>query len=747
MRNPDDTRDVIPRFGSPPWIYITAVSIVGAAVLALSCFHVYRLQILVHQPMFWVVAGMILVAEIWPLATPGRTGSDSPAISRTITLAVLLFWGFTIAVVLRAAAIVLVGLARHSPHRVAFNAAQLTLSMGAAELVLWAHKFPPDPAGHLLPNNDTLLILLLAGLAYFVVNFFLVMGAISLSTRTPLWTVVRAKLPFQAAVHLVLFTTALLVVLAMDTGSALMVALLAFPLAAVYFSAAKSVQRDHQANHDELTGLLNRKLLAKRGGEALASAGVAGTRSGFLLIDLDRSTGLKQVNDTLGHAVGDRLLQTVAHRLEHSVRPGDVVARLGGDEFAVLLPSVKEVAAAREVASRLRAALAEPVRLEAMTFQVEASVGIAIYPDDASGFEQLMQRADVAMYLAKERHSGIERYTPDADRNSAERLALASDLRTAVMRGEIELHYQPKVRLTDERTIGMEALARWQHPRRGMLAAADFVGLAEQSHLISELTEQVLDMALRQTARWWADDMPVQMCVNLPARDLHNVHLTEMIGQVLLRHGLPPDALRLDINEQVLAGKPAQAAATVAELASAGVGVSLDDFGTGYSSLAQLTRLGISEVKLDPALVSGLPGSAEKTMTVKSLIRLAQSLGIRSIGEGVETTGTAAALRVIGCDGAQGWHFARPMNATMATAWLAEQRERDLTERAKSDAWASDAGEPPADSGGSAAQPAHGRHARKPVHQAGKVAAEGHRGAEQTGSAAAVRLAQALPGT
>jgi diguanylate cyclase (GGDEF)-like protein len=747
MRNPEDTRDVIPRFGSPPWIYITAVSVVGAAVLALSCFHVYRLQMLVHHPMFWVVAGMILVAEIWPLATPGRTGSDSPAISRTVTLAVLLFWGFTIAVVLRAAAIVLVGLARHSPHRVAFNAAQLTLSLGAAELVLWAHNFRPDPTGHLLPANDTLLILLLAGLAYFVVNFFLVMGAISLSTRTPLWTVVRAKLPFQAAVHLVLFTTALLVVLAMDTGSTLMVALLAFPLAAVYFSAAKSVQRDHQANHDELTGLLNRKLLAKRGGEALASAGVAGTRAGFLLIDLDRSTGLKQVNDTLGHAVGDRLLQTVAHRLEHSVRPGDVVARLGGDEFAVLLPSVKEAAAAREVASRLRAALAEPVRLEAMTFQVEASVGIAIYPDDASGFDQLMQRADVAMYLAKERHSGIERYTPDADRNSAERLALASDLRTAVMRGEIELHYQPKVRLSDERTIGMEALARWQHPRRGMLAAAEFVGLAEQSHLISELTEQVLDMALRQTARWWADDMPVQMCVNLPARDLHNVHLTEMIGQALLRHGLPPDALRLDINEQVLAGKPAQAAATVAELATIGVGLSLDDFGTGYSSLAQLTRLGISEVKLDPALVSGLPGCSEKTMTVKSLVRLAQSLGIRSIGEGVETTGTAAALRVIGCEGAQGWHFARPMNATMATAWLAEQRERDLTERAKSDAWASDAGEPPADSGGPAAQPGHGRHARKPVHQAGQVAAEGHRGTEQAGSAAAVRLAQALPGT
>jgi diguanylate cyclase (GGDEF)-like protein len=762
MKDPEDTRDVVPRFGSPPWIYLTAVSFAGAAVLGVAVIHLPHLQSpdlksLLHDPMFWVVAAMILVAEIWPLATPGRRGSDSPAIARTITLAVLLYWGFPIAVLLRAAAIVLVGLARHSPHRVAFNAAQVSLSMGAAELVLLARGFPLGlgpahkvngtlqlPNGMLPINNDTLPILLLAGLAYFVVNFFLVMGAISLLTRTSLISVVRAKLPFQAAVHLVLFTTALLVVLAMQTKSPYIVALLAFPLAAVYFSAAKSVQRDHQANHDELTGLLNRKLLAKRGGETLASVGSDGAKAGFLLIDLDRSTGLKQVNDTLGHAVGDRLLQIVAHRIEHSVRPGDVVARLGGDEFAVLLPSVKEAGAAREVASRLRAALAEPVRLEAMTFQVEASVGIAIYPDDASGFEQLMQRADVAMYLAKERHSGIERYTTDADRNSAERLALASDLRTAVMRGEIELHYQPKVRLTDLKTIGMEALARWQHPTKGLLAAAEFISLAEQSHLITDMTEQILDMALRQTAIWWADGMPVQVCVNLPARDLHSIHLSEMITQALQRHDLPPDALRLDINEQVLAGKPAQAAAAVSELASLGVGISLDDFGTGYSSLAQLTRLGISEVKLDPALVAGLPSSTEKTMTVKSLVRLAQSLGIRSIGEGVETNGTASTLRVIGCDGAQGWHFARPMDASIATAWLFEQRVKEA-------ATPSDAGEPPA----GAAEPADlagpGRHTRQPIeqarqvaHQPDQVAAETYRRAEQPAPAT---LAQVLPST
>ncbi len=691
MRNPSDMRDVVPRLGSPPWIYITAVSIAGAVLLGFSATGLDDLPTLVRNPMFWVITGMILTGEIWRVATPGQSGSDSTAVSRTVTVAVLLYWGFPIAVLLRAASILVVGLARNSPHRVAFNTAQLSLSLAAAELVLWLRGVSPTPAHPLIPihpvTNLALVDMLLAGLAYFVVNFALVSGAISLSTRTPLWSVIRAKLLYQAAVHFVLFATAPLLVLAMATHSAVIVALFAFPLAAIYFNAAKSAQREHQ----------------------------------------------KQVNDTLGHAVGDRLLQIVAHRLSHSVRPGDVVARLGGDEFAVLLPSVKEAAAAREVASRLRAALAEPVRLEAMTFQVEASVGIAIYPDDADGFDQLMQRADVAMYLAKERHSGIERYVAEADRNSAERLALASDLRAAVLHGEIELYYQPKIRLADGKTIGMEALARWPHPRRGVLAAAEFVGLAEQSHLISQLTEQVIDKALGQTAKWWADDLPVQVCVNLPARDLMNIHLIEVVRQALKRHGLPPDALRLDINEQVLAGKPTQAVATVTELVELGVGISLDDFGTGYSSLAQLTRLGISEVKLDPDLVSGLPGCRERSMTVKSLVRLAQSLGIRSIGEGVETEAAALALRLIGCDGAQGWHFARPLNAIMATEWLAEQQARGR----------------PRSGDGSAAVGQHadqGRRAGQRHHQPGQVTAGAFGGATEIGSLSPGTFARSAPG-
>jgi diguanylate cyclase (GGDEF)-like protein len=678
MKDENDTRNIAPRIGSPLWIYMTAVSVVGSGVLGAAMFYLGGFQRQLTHAMFWVVAGMILAGEIWRIATPGRQAGDAAAASRSIAAGVMLYWGFPIAVLLTAVAVIVGGIAqRHHPQRVLFNVAQLSLSFAAAGSVLFALGDNPMPGHPWTTAHPHVLALIAAAAAYFIVNFSAVAAAVSLRARSSLGSVMRANLPYQAVASAVLFSMAPLIAVAMRTNSALIVALFAFPFVTIYLSAAMSVQREHQANHDELTGLVNRKLLAKRGKEVLARASAAGTRAGFLLIDLDRATGLKQVNDTLGHAVGDRLLQVVAHRLSHSVRPGDLVARLGGDEFAVLLPSVKEPGVAREVASRLRAALAEPVRLESIIFEIQASIGIAVYPDDASSFEQLMQRSDVAMYVAKEHGNGTERYNPDYDRNSADRLALLGDLRGTIQRREIELYFQPKVRLSDGNVIGMEALARWPHPRRGVLAAAHVVALAEQSHLMSELTEQVIDKALAQASRWWQDGFEIQVCVNLPARDLLGARLVDLIRQSLRRHGLPAQALRLDVNEQLLAGKAAQATATMQALADLGVAVSLDDFGTGYSSLVQLNKLGVSEVKLDPALIRGLPDSADHNVTVTSLVKLAQSLGIRSIAEGVESKEAAVALRKLGCDGAQGWHFARPLNARMASEWLAEHYTDD----------------------------------------------------------------------
>ncbi|MGH3422736.1 MAG: putative bifunctional diguanylate cyclase/phosphodiesterase, partial [Streptosporangiaceae bacterium] len=295
-------------------------------------------------------------------------------------------------------------------------------------------------------------------------------------------------------------------------------------------------ERRHEALHDPLTGLPNRSLFIQRVGELTRPGAVpddAPVTAAVMLMDLDR---FKEVNDTLGHPVGDRLLRFVAQRLTHSVRPGDMVARLGGDEFAVLLPSVKDASGAREVAARLRAAVAEPIRMDGMSFDIEASVGIALYPDDAAGFELLMQHADVAMYLAKERRSGVERYVADSDRNSPARLALLGDLRRGLDRGELALHYQPKVYLSDQRTAGMEALVRWQHPVRGLMSPEEFIPLIEQSYLMRELTACVIDMALGQAALWWQAGICVQVSLNVAARDVLDNGLADVISRSLSQH-------------------------------------------------------------------------------------------------------------------------------------------------------------------------------------------------------------------
>ena len=674
MKDPNDTRDTGPRAGSPLWIHMTVVVVAGAAVFAWAMTRLSGLEDLLRHPLFWVIAALVVVGEMRPIVTPGRSGLESPVASLTFGLAALLFWGFPVAVLLRAVSSLGVGLAqRKAPHRCAFNAAQTTLSTAAAALALAVTGIRPAPDRPFVPAGADLPSVLFAGAAGFAVSFLLVGTAVALHSRAPLLRSLRVALPFQALVNLVLIAAAPLVAVVMAADSAWLVLLFAFPLAALYMNAAMSVQREHQAHHDELTGLSNRKLLIRQTAEALADAARSGTKAGFLLLDLDR---FKEVNDTLGHPVGDRLLRIVAHRLTHSVRPGDLVARLGGDEFAVLLPSVREVGAAREVAARLRAAVSEPIRLEGMSFDIEASVGIALYPDDATGFELLMQHADVAMYLAKERRSGVERYVADSDRNSPARLALLGDLRRGIDRDELELHYQPKVILESGQTAGMEALVRWQHPVRGLMAPEEFIPLVEQSYLMRDLTFQVVERTLAQAAAWREDGLVVQVSLNVAARDLLDASLAETIGRGLARYDLPPEALLLEINERVLTSEPAYAVTAVESLSALGVALSLDDFGTGYSSLVRLKRLPVSEVKIDSSFIGRLLDSADDEVIVQSIVDLVRALDIDSVAEGVESAEVASALRVMGCKAAQGWYFSRPLNAASATAWLFEHGVR-----------------------------------------------------------------------
>jgi diguanylate cyclase (GGDEF)-like protein len=671
MRDPNESRDIHPRIGSPLWLYMTAVIAVGGGALMVTAVRlpVSGLAQMLGEPLLWAVAGLTLLAEIRPIVAQGKTHPDSGTAALTFSFAAFLYWGFPAAALLRCATTLIAALVgRHSIFRAVFNMAQFTLSLGAAGVVLSVAGVHPRPLAPWLPEGGQLLAVALAGISYFAVNFVLVDVAVALHSRTPIPATLRAALPYQAFINLVLLSAAPLVAVVMGR-SALLVPLFLLPLLAIYASAAMSMQREHQAHHDELTGLPNRTLLFGRTADALLGASRSGSRAGFLLLDLDR---FKEVNDTLGHPVGDALLRVVAHRLAHSVRPGDLVARLGGDEFAVLLPSVREASVAREVAVRLRAALAEPIQLQGMSFEIEASIGIALYPDDATAVDVLLQRADVAMYLAKERRTGVEMYASEADRNSPARLSLLGELRCGIDRAELELHYLPKVLLPDGRACGMEALVRWRHPRLGMIMPAEFIPVTEHSYLMRDITAYVVDTALAQAARWRQDGLPVQVSVNLSARDMLDAGLAGMVERGLRRHGLLPSELMLEINEAVLAGEPAHTAGPLAALAALGVPLSLDDFGTGYSSLVRLRRLPVSEIKIDSSFITRLFDGPDNELIVRSLVDLIRALCVRSVAEGVESPDVAAALAEMGCDAAQGRYYCGPLDPAAATVWLAD---------------------------------------------------------------------------
>jgi diguanylate cyclase (GGDEF)-like protein len=422
--------------------------------------------------------------------------------------------------------------------------------------------------------------------------------------------------------------------------------------------AAASRRLRHQAVHDALTGLPNRSLLHSRAERALRGDGLAA----MLLIDLDR---FKEVNDTLGHDYGDELLVEAAARLSRAVRRGDTLARLGGDEFAVLLEDLPHRGAVAELAGRLQDALREPIALRGVAIELEASIGVALYPDHGTTGSTLLKRADVAMYDAKRSGHGVVTYTADRDPYSADRLGMLAELRRAIEHDELVLHYQPKVALPAGDVIGLEALVRWQHPTRGLLAPGEFVPLAEHTGAIADLTRWVIDHALSQQRAW---GLPI--AVNLAAANVVDVTLPDAIAALLERHGVPGDRLECEISEHTVMADPVRAGEVLNRLRALGVRLSLDDFGTGHSSLSYLKRLPLDEVKIDRSFVAGMIQDENDAVIVRSTIDLARNLGLTVVAEGVETAEIMGELAGLRCDTAQGFHISRPVPADELSAWL-----------------------------------------------------------------------------
>lgn len=418
----------------------------------------------------------------------------------------------------------------------------------------------------------------------------------------------------------------------------------------------------HDARHDALTGLPNRVELAHR----LAATLRGGTRNGLLLIDLDR---FKEINDTVGHHHGDELLTRVGERLRGAVRPADTVARLGGDEFAVLLPDLTSVDAAVEVAGTLREALTAPFPIAGIDYDVEASIGIVLSGEHGDDPSTLLQRADVAMYVSKRRGVGPFVYDPAADEHRPEKLAVLGDLRRALDGTELVLHYQPKIGIDGGDVVGAEALVRWQHPQRGLMAPAEFMPLAEHTGLIGPLTRYVLDTALARARTWLDRGRPLAVSVNLSARNLADERLPDHVAELLTRHGVPAGLLVLEVTESAIMTEPLRAQQLLARLSVQGVGISVDDFGAGYTSLGQLKTLPIDELKIDRSFVTSMTEFGSNALIVQSIVDLAHNLGLTVVAEGIEDEPTLRGLAAFGCDVGQGYHLSAPLPADAFYAW------------------------------------------------------------------------------
>ena len=427
----------------------------------------------------------------------------------------------------------------------------------------------------------------------------------------------------------------------------------------------------HQATHDSLTGLANRWMFGQHLHQAMARSQRHGQPLGLLLLDLD---DFKAINDGHGHAVGDQVLVEVARRLKACLRGGDTLARLGGDEFTVLLPEVAGREGARQVADKLLRALALPCRLHGYELHLAASIGIALYPDDAPDGDTLMRYADMAMYSAKD--AGRNTYAVYASRMGRlleEKLRLHERLKLALGQGGLSLHYQPQVDVVSGRMVGVEALARWHDPELGEISPERFIAVAVGTGLIHELGEWVMLTACRQLARWHAGGIPVRVSVNLSAQQFRRRDLVERLQRLMADTGVPVQALELEITESEAMSDPQQARELLLRLRTLGVAVALDDFGTGYSSLSYLRDLPVARLKIDREFIRHIAERAADATLVRAVIGLAHTLGLPVVAEGVETGEQLAFLREHGCEACQGWLFSRAVPPEAIEAlWFAQ---------------------------------------------------------------------------
>ncbi|CAA9485695.1 MAG: diguanylate cyclase/phosphodiesterase (GGDEF & EAL domains) with PAS/PAC sensor(s), partial [uncultured Solirubrobacteraceae bacterium] len=612
------------------------------------------------------LAAFLVLGELMPIRVPGH--EDEVNTSTSFSFALLLIVGLAPAAIAQAiasaAADVRLGKSLGS---VLFNVGQYTISLAAAGVVLTLVAGDPLAAAALHPED--LPALLAAGATFFVVNNALAGAAYAIHARVPVVGHLFSDLSFQAwTATLVLGFSP--VVIAVANYDAFLLPFLLLPLMAIYRAGREARLSEHQALHDQLTELPNRVLFRRCADEAIAAAAGGNTRVAVLIMDLNR---FKEINDTLGHLHGDLLLQQVASRLRETVRVGDTVARLGGDEFAILLPRIGGIEGAELLAKRVLTALKQPVVINGVSLTVEASIGMACFPEHGDGVDVLVQRADVAMYVAKSARVGVQAYVEEQDDHSIERLELAAELRSAIDGGQMVLHYQPQLDLATGRLIAAEGLMRWDHPTRGLIPPDVFITLAENTGAIRQLTSRALVLAVSECRRWRQTGLSIGVSVNVSAQDALDEDLPHEIERLLARYDVPPSELELELTESMLMADPQRASSVLEALSAMGVRIAIDDFGTGYSSLAYLKRLPIDHIKIDRSFVMNMEIERNDALIVESTVDLARNLGLKTIAEGIENEECRARLAAMGCDVGQGFHFSRPVAPDAFLAWATDR--------------------------------------------------------------------------
>jgi diguanylate cyclase (GGDEF)-like protein len=617
-----------------------------------------------------ILALTLLASELLPhrVTREDRRGSEL-GISSTFAMALLITGPLAIIVGLRAALALVTGLRERWPvPQMMSEVARWTVSLGAARLLfaIPTHRSILGVDSH-MPARDLPWALAAAAVLFA--------GHHGMGLRYALDDVRRRRgqqFAFEMSTSGLLLAFAPVVV-ATVSATAWLLPLLLLPIATIQKSAALAAERERQAVYDALTGLPNRALLQQRAAAAIADAARSGSAVAVMLLDLDH---FKEINDTLGHRVGDKLLRAAGERLSEAVREIDVVARLGGDEFGILTSCMTTADDAVVLAERLLAVLREPFFVDGVRLQTQASIGIAVCPEHGSDVETLVQRADVALYTAKEERGCWSMYSPEADRYTPERLAMLGELRVGLETGQLVVFYQPKSDAKTGVVVGVEALARWQHPTRGLLPPDEFIPLAENTGLIGDLTFEVLRQALAQVRAWHRKGMRIGVSVNLSVRQLTDMNLPRDVAALLADFHLPASVLTLEVTETTIMADPSRTLNVLRMLADIGIDLSIDDFGTGYSSLAYLRRLQADELKIDKSFVMGMARNSNDAVIVRSTIELGHNLGLRMVAEGVEDAETWHLLRNLGCDIVQGYHLSRPLPPKQITEWLNKHRLR-----------------------------------------------------------------------